>query len=56
MLHEFSANLGFSAPHEILIFPEKFLKSLDDWLSIQEIKEEDLPGGILVGDRFVRIT
>ena len=41
VLHEFSTNLGFENPHEILLLPEKYLGALDEWLSGQEITEEN---------------
>lgn len=41
VLHEFSTNLGFENPHEILLSPESFLKKIHEWLSEQEIKEND---------------
>lgn len=40
VLHEFSKNLGFQNPHEILINPMAFLEPISNWLSDQEISEE----------------
>ncbi|GAA3915718.1 hypothetical protein [Litoribacillus peritrichatus] len=40
VLHEFSQNLGFQNPHEILINPMAFLEPLSNWLSDQDISEE----------------
>jgi len=41
VLHEFSQALGFHNPHEILINPENFLSSIDEWLAQQEINDEN---------------
>jgi hypothetical protein len=58
VLHEFSSNLGFQNPHEILLLPEKFLNALDEWLSIQEIEENNRMWlatrvGYYIGEYFV---
>lgn len=58
VLHEFSNSLGLQSPHEILNNPEIFLTAIDEWLSLQEISEENRVWiatriGYYIGEFFV---
>ena len=58
VLVEFATDLGFSNPHEIILSPNKFLPGLDQWLSEQEITEDDKAWGAtrfgyFIGEYFV---
>ena len=58
VLHEFSKNLGFANPHEILLKPGMFLEALSNWLSEQEISEDNKVWlatrvGYYIGEYFV---
>ena len=59
VLHDFSKKLGFKNPHEILTNPGAFLKPISDWLSKQEISEENknwiiVRIGYFIGELFVQ--